>query len=196
MLTEMECFPSGVYFDLVNPSGNKMHLRDIAWHLSNECRFCGACRRHYSVAEHLIRCARLAKSLGYSRDAQRAVFAHDFAEAYCKDIHNPLKQAIRGVVPTYDHLESIVSKVVEGRFSVDFATYLKGVKTVDIVLLYVEAQHLLKNKGSGWACFEYPFWYDNAAAMNMAFSQWRKLPVFPNGIRKLFLKTARLLGFE
>ena len=77
---------SGVFYDYQNPNPDMIRLDDIAHHLSNTCRFSGACEPYYSVAEHSVLVSRLALD-GYKREA----LLHDAAEAYLWDIPRPAK---------------------------------------------------------------------------------------------------------
>ncbi|WP_230368851.1 hypothetical protein [Paludibacterium denitrificans] len=48
---------SGRYVDLLHPVVSDIDITDIAHHLSHLCRFGGACREFYSVADHSVRVA-------------------------------------------------------------------------------------------------------------------------------------------
>lgn len=74
-------------------------IYDIAHHLSNLCRFNGAVRVFYSVAEHSVRVSRQAERLAVK--AQRSPadakvvglygLLHDASEAYISDVTRPVK---------------------------------------------------------------------------------------------------------
>jgi len=50
---------SGILIDLANPTIEDILVPDLAHHLANTCRFTGACRTGYSVAQHCILVAEL-----------------------------------------------------------------------------------------------------------------------------------------
>lgn len=77
---------SGGIFDPLNPDPEKIDIRDIAHALANQCRFCGHCDRHYSVAEHSVHVSRVCDP----DDALHGLL-HDAPEAYLGDLASPLK---------------------------------------------------------------------------------------------------------
>jgi len=83
-------------FPVFDPEPKHIKLMDIAHALSNECRWQGMCRKHFSVAEHSIWVGRMAKELAEQRKLDtNAAFLysliHDAHEAYLSDIPKPLK---------------------------------------------------------------------------------------------------------
>lgn len=81
---------SGILFDLYNPDPDKIILTDIAHHLSMICRWNGATKRFYSVAEH---CVRVSHKQDLSSMKLTALF-HDAEEAYWGDIIKPVKNLL------------------------------------------------------------------------------------------------------
>ena len=79
---------TGRHVDPLNVRAEDICLEDIAFALSNLCRF-GGHVRFYSVAEHCVRVCRAAPP-----ELQRAALLHDAAEAYIGDIIRPLKRSI------------------------------------------------------------------------------------------------------
>jgi hypothetical protein len=55
---------SGRFLDLSGPDASAIGLEDVAWGLSNTCRFAGQCRALYTVAEHalLVHASRSART--------------------------------------------------------------------------------------------------------------------------------------
>lgn len=95
---------SGKMVNLLDPKPDDICLHDIAHHLTNECRWGGACDPFFSVAEHSI----WTMWLVIQRNAHAKLYAgtdkapmiarlellallHDAHEAYMKDIPKPLK---------------------------------------------------------------------------------------------------------
>ena len=68
------------------PRAEDVCIEDVAHHLSMLCRFSGATRTFYSVAEHCVRV-----SLECDPADALAGLLHDAAEAYCADIPRPIK---------------------------------------------------------------------------------------------------------
>lgn len=73
---------------------NPIDIYDIAWSLSQINRFVGHCKRPYSVAEHSILVADLARIDGKAPEVQLACLLHDAHEAYTGDTSAPAKNAI------------------------------------------------------------------------------------------------------
>jgi uncharacterized protein len=82
---------SGKRIDPFNMTLDDIAIEDIAHHLSNICRFNGACSTFYSVAEHSFH-------VSYRISAQSRKptklwgLLHDAAEAYLGDLLDPFKQ--------------------------------------------------------------------------------------------------------
>jgi uncharacterized protein len=82
---------SGKRIDPFNMTLDDIAIEDIAHHLSNICRFNGACHSFYSVAEHSV-------AVSYRMSAQSRKpnklwgLLHDAAEAYLGDLLDPFKQ--------------------------------------------------------------------------------------------------------
>ena len=64
---------------------------DIAWALSNLCRFGGHSRAFYSVAQHSVIVSELLEERGAPPAELMAALLHDAAEAYLGDLPHPIK---------------------------------------------------------------------------------------------------------
>lgn len=87
----------GHYVNLLAPKLEDIDLRDIAHHLSLECRWGGATKRHYSVNEHQLWVARFVAQLVPARFVNVAKLyscVHDAHEYVFKDIPAPLKKLL------------------------------------------------------------------------------------------------------
>lgn len=85
-------------FDYEHPELFQWPIVSVAHHLAFICRYTGACRRFYSVAEHVSRVALYAADLvrvygdkANAKAAARAGLVHDFSEAPFGDVNSPLK---------------------------------------------------------------------------------------------------------
>lgn len=83
--------PSGRYVNPLALKAEDIHIEDIAHHLSNICRYTGACPRFYSVAQHSVHVAQHLLNLGSSADLILAGLLHDSAEYVFNDIASPVK---------------------------------------------------------------------------------------------------------
>lgn len=83
---------SGRGLDLLSPDPGQITIRDIASHLAKICRFSGACRTFYSVAQHSVLVATLLRDRG----PLTALYGllHDAHEAYLGDITRPAREAL------------------------------------------------------------------------------------------------------
>lgn len=84
-MTYIQTF-SGKKFSLIDPQPEDICIEDVAHHLGLLCRFVGATRVFYSVAQHSILVASIAPKK-YAYDG----LMHDAGEAYYGDISSPLR---------------------------------------------------------------------------------------------------------
>ena len=93
---------TGKKLSLIDPQPEDICTEDIAHHLSQICRYNGACNKFYSVAQHSV-------LVYYQVPTLQALF-HDAGEAYYGDFSSPFKQvlehfcgqAFRGVLEYID----------------------------------------------------------------------------------------------
>lgn len=146
---------SGKRVSIENPQPDQFDIKDIAYALSNTCRFNGHSAGFYSVAEHSV-----AVALRLPTNLRLAGLLHDATEAYLGDIPSPIKQFL----PDY--------KVIEARFesaiAEKFATVEHSVvprctaeeyaliKQADVDALFTEAHFLIESQGKDWAYFQGP----------------------------------------
>lgn len=79
---------SGKRFYPLAPHPADVDIVDIAHHLSMICRYGGAAKFHYSVAQHCVLMAECAP-----REHKLRALLHDAAEAYVGDMVRPLKKS-------------------------------------------------------------------------------------------------------
>lgn len=142
MTTAMIQTVSGRYVDVLRPRPEDIELTDIAHHLSQLCRFGGACRRFYSVAEHSLRVADILPPA-----LRLAGLLHDASEAYVADLVSPLKRAL----PSYRYVEDLVHAAVRERFGLVLSEEEKqAITRADIVLLATERRDLMPQDKTEW----------------------------------------------
>lgn len=137
---------SGVYVDVLNPDPDTIIIEDIAYALSNLCRFGGHTRVFYSVAEHSLRCKFMARdSLAQTTESRNIIAAemlsallHDASEAYLVDIPSPVKR----LLPKYYELENNLMRVISEKFGFKFPLSQRTVD-IDAVMLNREWDGLM-----------------------------------------------------
>lgn len=138
----------GKNVNLLDPSSDMIDRTDLAHHLSLECRWAGAVSRHYSVAEHSIWVARMAKCIVPAELREAACLwglLHDAHEAYVKDIPTPLKM----LLPGYKEMCQKLDKAILWHFGLDGwagpvqAAVHFAVKQADAWAAWCEAKALL-----------------------------------------------------
>lgn len=129
---------TGKKFDLFDPQPESICIEDIAHHLSQLCRYNGACSRHYSVAQHCV----LAKERVPLHPAQ-ALF-HDAGEAYYGDFSSSLKALLREM--TGNRLQEFLDRIdqaVFDRFNIPWPC-VPDVKKADMQLFIDEWFSLMR----------------------------------------------------
>ena len=138
---------TGRKFDYVNPTVDQVDPLDIAHGLSHLCRFGGQVKTFYSVAQHSVLCAQVAKE--QYNDPVLAMYAlmHDASEAYCIDVPRPLKK----LLANYADIESKVQdKILEKIGLKESSKYYEQVKEIDNRMLVTEANALLTGGSAGF----------------------------------------------
>lgn len=131
---------SGRKFNFLSPDPDSIDIHDIAYALSNLCRYTGHCRSYYSVAEHSVYVASLLPD-----NLRLAGLLHDAAEAYLGDVNSPLKR----LLPEYKEIEHGVEAAIAKKFGLEYP-FPSGVKHADLQQLRTEAHHLLPSRGEEW----------------------------------------------
>lgn len=131
---------SGRYFDFIDPQPDQITIDDIAWGLSNICRFNGQCLEFYSVAQHSVLVMDIVP-----KEHQKAALLHDAAEAYVGDMVGPLKQ----LVPEYKAIEKRIEAAIFAKFGI--TTPLDAcIKHADLRMLRTEQRDLTSGRKDSW----------------------------------------------
>jgi hypothetical protein len=139
---------SGQYFNIKEPDTKTIYPIDLATQLSRICRFGGATKEWYSVAEHSVWCALKAEEM-YPEDTTLPfkLLLHDAHEAYLHDICSPTKKLLTGY-------QSLATKA-QNAINVRFRAYVTGddrikIKKIDELALEYEWE----NKVLRWSGLE------------------------------------------
>lgn len=98
---------TGEMFDIFDPVGAKIHVKDISHALSMLCRYGGHSREFYSVAEHSVLMAQYFVDRK-QQDLAKAALFHDATEAYMGDLVRPIKLQM----PMYRDVEEKLRLVI------------------------------------------------------------------------------------
>jgi hypothetical protein len=139
---------SGVSFWPLDPKVSDIRIEDIAHALSNQCRFSGHTREHYSVAEHCVRVSELLEAWDCSREIQLWGLLHDASEAYLVDIPAPLKG--QPAFAPYLEAERRLMLAICERFDLPLDEPA-WVRAADGVLLATEARDLMAFRPEHWS---------------------------------------------
>lgn len=143
--TFIETYTGRAFWPLA-PKPEHISIIDIAHHLSNQCRYSGAVRYFYSVAQH---CCLLAVHVGKGGGSALEclqVLMHDAPEAYLVDVPRPVKQ----YMPQYRTWDHTLDKVIRqwmGWENIPRPTYLDDLDTRVIV---DERAALMSHSGNDW----------------------------------------------
>jgi len=119
---------SGNRINFLTPDPEMVSIIDIAYGLSNICRFAGHTRQYYSVAQHSVNVSLLIRP-----DLALEGLLHDAAEAYIGDVSSPLKQ----LLPEYREIEARVECAIREKFGIK-GPPAPEVKTADLLALRSE----------------------------------------------------------
>ena len=132
---------SKIHFTPLAPKQEDIIIEDIAHALSLMTRANGHFREFYSVAQHSMDCANLARAEGRSGREVMACLMHDASEAYMSDVPRPFKHALPSYVEAEEKLlEMIYEKFLGSSLSEEEQ---KLVKIIDDDLLYYDLKVLL-----------------------------------------------------
>ena len=131
---------NGRYYHFESPDPACLDIEMIAHSLSLQCRFTGHVSRHYSVAEHSVRCSYIGPE-----DEALERLMHDAGEALVSDISTPLKRMLGGITPIEERAEYLLA----GKFGYRFP-YPPSVKVADLRMLATEKRDLMPLDAKTW----------------------------------------------
>lgn len=136
----IQTYTGGAFWPL-DPRPEDVRIVDIAHHLSNICRFTGATREFYSVAQHSVLVSMYVERLAPGDDVLALWgLLHDASEAYLCDVARPVK--ITPALVDYRIAEQAVMHAVCEHFKLPmFEPAL--VKDVDRRMLRTEQRDLM-----------------------------------------------------
>ena len=144
--TEILTGVTGTYINPLELLPEQVDIRDIAHHLGNQCRYSGAVREFYSVAEHSVRCYRyVLQKYPDEPSLHRQTLLHDSAEYALQDMARPLKEDPR-FGQAYRGAEKRAEKVIFPVLDVEYP-FDDRVWEADLVLLATERRDLLPQNG-------------------------------------------------
>lgn len=135
---EMKTY-AGRIFNPVNPTPDSIDILDIAVATSRIPRFVGHTAFFYSVAQHQMMTARLARLRKYSVEVQLACLVHDASETYISDIPTPVKRELVNI----KEVEGAIQNAIHQHFDILFnSSIYKIVKEMDTLAFTYEDLHL------------------------------------------------------
>ena len=138
---------TGKQFHFLDPQPDEICIEDIAHALSLTCRFGGACKQFYSVADHSIRVSEIVPE-----EYKLLALLHDGAEAYLADIVRPMK----GSLPGFQSMELTILWAIWDKFLPVTPVLVGGkIREADNIILATEARDLMTNMND-WASLPQP----------------------------------------
>lgn len=108
------CTGRRIRLDDVTLNKGNIHIYDIAHALSNNIRWNGITQKRFTVAQHSLLVAQIARYLAddLPKEFLDAVhllgLIHDFAEAYLGDVATPLKRTLGNYMEIEDKMEELI----------------------------------------------------------------------------------------
>lgn len=138
---------TGTHVNLTHIDPESILIEDIAHHLSLICRYNGACKFHYSVAQHSVLASSLIGRWGATRLNMLAALLHDASEAYLGDIIRPVKyqKGNENIAKT----DAVLQKIINKKFGIEEADW-NLVKFIDNIMAATEAKQIMTSGGMGW----------------------------------------------
>ena len=128
---------SGQKFWPLDPRADEMRIVDVAHHLAMMPRFGGACKSHYSVAEHCVIGSHLVQP-----EFAFEFLMHDAEETWAPDMINPIKHhSVAG--ERYSVIGQGIDRVVRMKWNLP-ACQSSAIKRIDAALCEVEKRQVFQ----------------------------------------------------
>lgn len=126
---------SGTKLCVTQPRPEQVHIEDIAHHLSLLCRFTGAVKTFYSVAEHCVRVSYKCRP-----EDELEGLMHDASEYAYNDMSRPFKRSPG--MEGYRMYEKLMTRIIDIKF--DLQDEPDSVKVADTRMLATERRDLYR----------------------------------------------------
>lgn len=137
---------SGLYMNIFEPTPEMVNIEDIAHALASLPRFGGHLNKHYSVAQHSVRCCEWAVTI----EDKKSALMHDASEAYMLDIPTPIK----AMLPDYKKYEANLMDFISKHFGFTFPLN-QSVSTIDYEMLQHEWKNLVVDNNDAFECWDH-----------------------------------------
>lgn len=140
---------SGRKYWPLDPRPSEVSVIVIAHHLAMRCRWGGAVRNFFSVAEHSVYVALLLALWGRPKREVKAALFHDGSESYNGDLIRPLKYSPEFAAP-FKAVEKLNDQAVAIAFDVEFP-WPEYVHKADEAVCAAEAEQIvIKAEDEDW----------------------------------------------
>lgn len=139
---------SGKKIFIDNPDEDQILLKDIYHQTAMKCRFGGAVKDFYSVAQHSVYCFWAAQKMEVNLPTQAAILLHDANEAAYPDVQRPIKMFLPEWKNVEDPLENAIYEKYIGPYQ-EFVDW-DALKKIDNILLVLEGRELLNDAVWSW----------------------------------------------
>lgn len=142
---------SGKKFSFVDPQPEDITIIDIVNHLGKMCRFNGATKVFYSVAQHSIHVSQLCSTEAIVNSClEYDGLMHDSGEAYYGDITTPLKILLEQYIgDQWDTITEHIDRVIANTFEFSYPTP-SIVKMTDKISLATERRDIMLPVPFNW----------------------------------------------
>jgi hypothetical protein len=142
--------------DIFNFTADAIDPLDIAHGLSLICRYCGQCRRFYSVAEHSIILSQIV-----APQYRKQALLHDASEAYIGDFPGPFKKHFPLLKQVEDKILATVMEYFDVAWDYEVAAMIHH---WDTILRWSEMDQMMpRNYGEVQAAVEFGYWDSETA---------------------------------
>lgn len=173
---------TGKFLDLNNPDPSQICIEDIAHHLAQDNRYCGAACWPVSVAQHSYMVREFGR-IAWPRMSilmQKQFMLHDAHEAYTRDFHRPLRYGVPGIAEVFNPVCDRVQAAILEHFGIPPMTPEEErlCKIADNAVCRMEAHNRMESHGCNWEWHDTPLWcvdlprYDWNAAKQLFKSAW------------------------